>query len=359
MAKAGRPTREEAAKRERLKKLSINKAAKPQKISMDTEETFFRCSCCGKKYDKQVGNFSSTLSILYKGNNGYTDICRTCIDKYYTQLVDYFNGNETKAIERICQIFDWYYCDEAVAATEKISSGTTRIRLYPGRAMMAQIKRKGETYLDTIAQQTNGNTIEKVEDITDEELEKAEVKSLTKDEIAELASFFGFGYKPEEYEFLRNQYEDWASRCEIKSKVQEEIFKNICVTQLMAQDAKRRGNIKDYNDAMKTFQDLLTSANVKPSQKNGNALVDANTLGTLIQKWENEKPIPEPDEQFKDVDNIKKYIDTFFLGHLAKMMNIENDCSKQYDEEMKKYTVTRQEYEDDEVIGDAISEEQG
>ena len=47
-----------------------------------------------------------------------------------------------------------------------------------------------------------------------------------------------------------------------------------------------------------------------------------NAFGTLIDKWENTRPIPEIDEELKDVDNIGVYLDVFFKGHLAKMMGM-------------------------------------
>ena len=98
---------------------------------------------------------------------------------------------------------------------------------------------------------------------------------------------------------------------------------------------------------MNAYQNLLGSANIKPNQTNENALADQNTFGTLIQKWETEKPIPEPDPEWKDVDGILKYISTWFLGHLCKMMGVKNSYSKLYENEMKKYKVEKPQYEDD------------
>ena len=75
---------------------------------------------------------------------------------------------------------------------------------------------------------------------------------------------------------------------------------------------------------MDTFQSLLGSANLKPVQNNDNALADSQSFGTLIKKFEEEKPIPEPDPEWKDVDGIVKYITVYFLGHLCKMIGIKN-----------------------------------
>ena len=78
-------------------------------------------------------------------------------------------------------------------------------------------------------------------------------------------------------------------------------------------------------------------------------LADQNTFGTLIQKWENERPIPQPDPEFEDVDGIRRYVGAYFLGHLCKMMGIKNRYSAIYEEEMAKYTVEKPSYEQDEV----------
>ena len=91
----------------------------------------------------------------------------------------------------------------------------------------------------------------------------------------------------------------------------------------------------------------MGSLSVKPNQSNSNALTEAKTFGQLIQKWEEEKPIPEPDEDFKSVNKIGLYIDAFFKGHLSKMMNLKNAFSKTYENVMKKYAVDKPQYDED------------
>ena len=77
----------------------------------------------------------------------------------------------------------------------------------------------------------------------------------------------------------------------------------------------------------------------------------------MIDKWENTRPLPEIDEELKDVDRIGWYIDIFFRGHLSKMMGLKNGLSNLYAKFMKKYTVEKPEYSDEEnseVLFDAI-----
>ena len=104
---------------------------------------------------------------------------------------------------------------------------------------------------------------------------------------------------------------------------------------------------------------------MQPKQNSGDTTSDSQTFGTLIDKWENTRPIPEPEGDLKDVDKIGLYIDTFFRGHLAKMMGLKNGLSKLYDRYMKKYTVEKPEYDDDDdnealfdaIFGEAIDED--
>lgn len=166
---------------------------------------------------------------------------------------------------------------------------------------------------------------------------------------------FGKGYSPQDLIFLETQYQDWTTRYACESKAQELLFQRICFKQLDIDKAQKSG--KDTKELDKTLQDLLGSMSLKPNQNNSNALTEAKTFGQLIQKWENEKPIPEPEDDFKDVDKIGTYIDVFFKGHLSKMMGLKNAFSPLYEKFIKKYTVNKPQYdeeEDTEVLFDQI-----
>jgi len=322
-------------------KKKINTEAKITKIEAVKDELGYRCSCCGKTFKSQRNNFSVSSSPLFAGNNGFIPFCKNCVDTYYLKLVEFYSGNEEHAIERCCQIFDWFYSDNIAAMTQKsLSAGKTRIGLYPSKMNIVQDKGCA-TYLDTIERKENDtiNNISELKELNngDEGIQVSE----------EDINMFGAGYKPDEYVFLREQFDEWVTRHEAKTKAQEELFKALCMAQLLIRRAQQQNNPKGVAEAFKSFQDLLGSANLKPNQNNDNSLVEQNTFGTLIKKWEDEQPIPELDEEFRDVDYIKKYIDTFFFGHLSKAMKIENDYAAKYEEEMSKYTVTKQEYEEE------------
>jgi hypothetical protein len=150
--------------------------------------------------------------------------------------------------------------------------------------------------------------------------------------------------------FLENEYQDWSTRYDISSKSMELLVKEICYQQLLIQQKKEEG--KSVKDELRTLQELMNSGALKPIQESAAQSTDDQTFGTLIKKWENEKPIPKPDKEFEDVDGIKKYITIWFFGHLCKMLGIQNDYARQYDDEIMKYTVDMPEEHEDIEDGD-------
>lgn len=124
-------------------------------------------------------------------------------------------------------------------------------------------------------------------------------------------------------------------------------IKQICFTQLDLFKANRAGrDTKTLND---TLIKQLDAAKLQPKQNAGDTTADNQTFGTLIDKWENTRPIPEIDEELRDVDKIGRYISVFFFGHLCKMIGVDNDYARQYEEYMNEYTVDKPEYAEDDA----------
>lgn len=174
---------------------------------------------------------------------------------------------------------------------------------------------------------------------------------------------FGTEYSLADLYFLESQYEDWVQRYTCENKAQELLFQRIAHTQLAIEKAQKSG--KDTDKLDKTLQDLMASNAIKPSSSNSNSYSDAKTFGQLIELWEETKPIPEAEEDFKDVDNIALYTDVFYRGHLAKMMGLKNGYSALYDSYMDKYRAKKKTYEEeensealfDQIFGGQINEE--
>ena len=153
--------------------------------------------------------------------------------------------------------------------------------------------------------------------------------------------------KSEDVLFLETEYQEWVTRYDVSSKSMEILVKEICYQQLSIK--KKREEEKSVEKELKTLQDLMGNTALKPIQESAAQATEAQTFGTLIKKWETEYPVPDPDPEFEDVDGIKKYINVWFFGHLCRMLGLENDYSKEYDEETLKYTVDLPETSFDDV----------
>lgn len=184
------------------------------------------------------------------------------------------------------------------------------------------------------------DTFENSEFDEDDEVIELENKRTARKEIKRL---FGSGFTEADYVYLQDQYDDWKVRTQVDSKSQETYVQQICL-QLLDIDKDRKSG-KDVTNKLKALDTLMNAANLQPKQNVSNAATDSLTFGQLIEKWENEKPIPEPSEEFKDVDGIGKYLRVWFTGWLSKALGLKaNVYTEEFDKEIAKYTVNKPQY---------------
>ena len=297
------------------------------------------CFYCGKEYVDT--NFYKSYSNFYS-NIGKVPYCKQCIEKLYQEYFTQYTNEgcltpEKKAVQRLCMIFDIYYKEDvynaAVDDAKKRGMNISPMAAYMKMIQLVQYKDK--SYENTISEAEQENfAMASISNLSDE----TTVEQKTID-------FFGNGFTDEDYKFLKREYDDWTARHECNTKAQEEVIKDICFNRLQNLKALRKG--EDTKDITASFQKMLDAGKLQPKQNAGDTTADNQTFGTLIDKWENERPLPEIDEELRDVDKIGLYINVFFKGHLSKMMGIKNAFSNLYNKYMKKYTVEKPEYDDD------------
>ena len=310
-----------------------------------------KCTCfnCEKEYVDT--NYYKSHSNFFS-NIGKVPYCKQCIEKFYYQYYEKYTNEgcltpERNAVKRLCMAFDIYYKEDVFnSSMKKIKESNMNISPMGQYMKTIQLSQyKGKSYDNTVSDEEKDDFVASIPtNISDSR--KTDEKTI---------QFFGSGFSDEDYEFLKREYEDWTARHECQTKAQEEVFKRICFKQLEILKATRRGEDTKNLDA--TFQNYLDTAKLQPKQNSGDTMSDTQTFGTLIDKWENERPLPEIDEELKDVDKIGLYLDVFFKGHLAKMMGLKNGFSRLYSKYMKQYTVEKPEYESDEdseALFDAI-----
>lgn len=315
-----------------------------------TKKDKYTCFYCGNEYVetnyyKSFGNFFDNI--------GKIPYCKQCIEKFYQYYFDKYTNEgclnpEEKAVKRVCMAMDIYYSkanfDSAMKKINQDNINISPMGQYMKTISLSQYK--GKSYDNTVSEDEQKELAASLMDMSNVSDRKIDEKTI---------QFFGIGFADEDYEFLQREYNDWTARHECKTKAQEEVFKDICFNRLQNLKALRIG--EDTKDITASFQKMLDSGKLQPKQNVGDAMADNQTFGTLIDKWENTRPIPEVDEDLRDVDKIGLYLEIFFKGHLAKMMGLKNGLSNLYSKFMKKYTVEKPEYNDDEdgeALFDAI-----
>lgn len=299
---------------------------------------FVRCPICGEFKKRDTAYYQDDR--FFNGRHPY---CKECFLKMAEQRQkDKDEPNETKeSVQRVLQILDKPYDDdfyeqcikgvrEGVKEKNRSSAFATYIT-----SIIALPQWKNKTWADS----DFGSSV------VAEELDEEE-EAMNQELLKKARNRFGKEYNNVDLLFLEREYEDWTTRNPCETKAQELLFKRICFKELEIEKAQKDG--KDTKELDKTLQELMNSNQIKPSQNNANALTDAKTFGQLIEKWEENKPIPEPEEEFRDIDHIGMLVDVFFKGHLSKMMNLKNAFSHLYESFMKKYTVSKPEYANEE-----------
>ncbi len=256
--------------------------------------------------------------------------------------------NETKdSVKKMLQKMDLPYIDSLYESlcTDVANEINEKNKKSPFLAYLPPIKSlpnwKGKTYADSEFE---------LGVITEEEETKINAKTIKNGKKR-----FGNGYSNEDYMFLEQEYQDWITRYECNTKAQESIFERLSFKKWEINKATKSG--QPTKDLDKTYQELLATANITPRQSGMDSMADAQTFGTLIQKYEETRPLPEIDPELADVDKIGLYIDSFYRGHACKMLGLKNTFTNLYEKVMSKYTVKPPEYNDEtdsEVLFDKI-----
>lgn len=284
-----------------------------------------KCSMCGEIKIVNTSNFYKSYSILYKSMpDQRMSICKNCVFDLYNNFVIKFEDKK-RAVYETCKLLDIYYCDDiynaAVKQAKKQKSEV--LGIYMTKVLSLQ-QYRNKIFLDS--------------DSYDKE---EELKRITCDVERDAISFWGEGLSIGDYKYLENEYKNLTTRFESDSYSQEMLFQEIAFQRLDIK--KKRAMGQSVDKELKTLQDLLGSSGIKPIQESANMASDQSSFGTLIKKYENEKPIPEPLESWTTHDWIRKYVVVWFLGNLCNMLGKANPFKEEWEEEMDKYTVRNEE----------------
>ena len=345
----------------RTSKIQVASSKPKQAAPLKDERTEFYCCRCQKQYKRQKANFPASQSTLYKGNGGYLTICNNCVDELFEHYKAAL-GDEADAIRRICLKFDIYWNPEIYAMLNKASTSQSRVRAYISKTNL--YKYIGKTFDDTLDEEFEAMSNEQAElEARDESVVK-NIELVYNDDESQVMvdeatiQYWGTGFTPEMYIELENRRNYWLSQYPpgtVLNPGEEGILRQICNLEISINQDRAAG--KPIEKSVNALNTLFGSMNMKPSQKKE---TEENYVpfGVEIARFEDGDPIPEPDDDFKDVDGMRHNILTWFLGSLCKTAGIKNKYSQMFEDEISKYTVERPKYDDFDDIDDETETEE-
>ena len=314
------------------------------------------CTRCGTAYGRRKGNFPVSYAVLHKGV-GYIPVCKPCIDSMYNAYLSQCNDAKA-AVRQMCRKLDLYWSESVYEVVSR--KNTPRSMMTQYIAKINSVSYAGKSYDDTLSAEgtlwlfSPNVAMEERETVQDENVsqknetpgEDASVPDIPEDVI----SFWGAGYKPDVYIELEKRRAYWMSCFPDGEELDvptEGLIRQICALEVDINRDRAAG--KSVDKYVTVLNTLLGSANLKPVQKKQDetdASLANTPLGVWLYRYENKRPLPEVDEDLKDVNGIKKYIFTW-MGHLCKMLGVKNTYSQMYEDEIAKLRVEHPEYDGD------------
>ena len=280
----------------------------------DENKHKFKCSCCGKGFKKQNGNFQKTNDVLFQSNGGYLPWCKECTDKYMAQMIALYSNNEEHAIKDFCQRAGWNYDVNAlVASMETYSSSrdTTRIAHYAAKKNINCDGRK--TWIETLKheqEQKNYEVITSREQTKDEDVK---VKGSSVDR-------WGLGFMEVDYKNLDEHY-FYLKKVNPNTDNNQEIFiKSLCSINMLMIRALQAGDAKEYATLAEQYSKTFKQAGLRTIEEKdtSNDETFCMTLGFISDYTPEE--FYKDKKLYKDYDGLGDYIDR----HITRpMINLD------------------------------------
>lgn len=278
------------------------------------------CTCCGKEKNANQGYYSSE-TYVYK-NLGRMSVCKECIWDYVITEED--NGYDIRRMKDILQMIDKPFIQSLLEASEAeaLNGNKNAFKVYMKNIVLRQNRKL--RWMDG-----DLNTVGATENLGKDDIIPIDVNDLSDEAMKRWK-----GFKLEEAKLLEDFYQELLNNYEHGTPIQKNLYKNIAIVQMKAEYAISEGKNKEYKDLMDTLSKLMNDANIKPVQETGAENSSISSFGEFIKMIEETEPIPEPRDEFKDVDGIKKYVDKWFVHHFSRVFGLSNDSMEEYDRKL-------------------------
>lgn len=275
-----------------------------------------QCTACGEDKRPTI-DFYLSRSKLYKFNDGRMPVCKECLSKLFKELNAKYS-DEVKALYHLCMLFDIYFDRDLVeksSANNNFSEEDNLLKSYMKNVnSLNQYKFKDSMSSDCVVLDDN---------LLENKKEEVEINNKTLFEVTDKMEVrWGASLPIEDYMFLESKYKEFTDVYECRTPAQRLIFEQIAKCLLRGEKALKKDNDVAFEKMNNMVSKLMTDGNIKPIQEASVAEDDTATWGKWINLIEQERPIGEPCEQFKDVDKISTYITKWFTRQMQRVFDL-------------------------------------
>jgi hypothetical protein len=299
-----------------------NKKALTTQTGMEVHESWCRM-CVGTRPASEF--YPTTNPRLDK--NGLMSICKEHVTELFEKIYSSTN-NVSKTIFEMCKLLDTYWDERAVesAIQQCETRGWDKNKLYgvyKSKLLVIHRTSVTDTDVDLSYQYPTTVNISKTE-IDDNAFEGA---------AQNLKAFWGDKFEEQDYVWLQNEYNDWKSRHEIKTKSQEELLKMIVLKSFDIR--KARDEDRDASSLEKNFRELLKTSGLSPLDMNAaGGGKSKDCFGVWLREISEKRPEEwvEDKSVYSDVDNLEQYTEKNIKSPLVSLTTGNREFTVEGDE---------------------------
>lgn len=263
------------------------------------------CTCvkCGVTYSTRRTNFPKIATQTYKYNEGYSPICSRCVIAFYDEKVQEYEGDEKKAMRRLCELLDIYYSEMVFDMTEAFSlTASSRCLDYIRKTNLKQVT--GTCFDDTLREESKV-----VKEVPDEKVEARLKRAI---------DIFGIGFDTNAYDFLLKSYNSYLEP--FGKTVTTGQMKNarfLSMLEYRATEAIKEGS-NNAAQLASTFNKALKESEFDTAQRTSDG--DEDPFGVWIRDIEHYCPAEyiEQNHIYEDMDKMS-YFDRFIARPIRNL----------------------------------------
>ncbi|WP_025912060.1 hypothetical protein [Priestia flexa] len=144
----------------------------------------------------------------------------------------------------------------------------------------------------------------------------------------EMKKKWGESWNDGDIHYLEDFYDEYKNTYSTDTPAQRNLYRNIAIIHLQAEKQLTDGHLKQYKELMELSSKLHNDGNIKPVQSTGaNEDKGLSTYGLWIKEVEREEPCEffENKKIYEDADDLKKYLDKWFVRPFKNIFNLSKD----------------------------------